>query len=411
MVSDDSTRGPVSPHQDEFALRERAEELQQRLRQRFDVPLSRATEISRRTKALFPVRVWQQFSRNNGFLLAAGISYQALFAVFAAIYVAFAIVGLWLGGNQEAITALIDVVNHYVPGLIGDDSAPFSVEDVRAIAEGGTSVFSITGAIALVTLVWTAIGFVTYTRRAVRDMFGLPYDTRSPILLKARDFLAAVIFGIVLVVGSLLSAIATWALSIIFTVVGLNTHSPLFDGSLRAGTLIVAFALNTLALAALVRFLSGTNLRWRIIWPGALLGGAGLAVLQIAAGLLVRYTPSNPLLATFALFVGLLLWFRGTGIVILIAVAWIATAAKDADIPLQPLTEQERAVQEHHALLLAAQVRLRNANAERASAPWYRHRAADRAVHSAERELAEIQASAPPAPKSGVRPTTTPSVS
>lgn len=47
--------------------------------------------------AWFPVRVWRHFLIHNGFLLAAGVSYQALFASFAAIYVAFAIAGLWLG--------------------------------------------------------------------------------------------------------------------------------------------------------------------------------------------------------------------------------------------------------------------------------------------------------------------------
>lgn len=393
----DSTRASEDAGDEEQSLRERGEEIQQRIRQHLDAPLNRANEISRRTMELFPVRVWKQFSTNNGFLLAAGVSYQALFAVFAAIYLGFAIVGIWLGGNEEAVTALIDVINHYVPGLIGDDPAAFSEEQVRGIAEGSVGVFSITGAIALITLIWTAIGFVTYTRRAVRDMFGLPYDTRSFVLLKLRDLLAAVIFGVALVLGSALSAIGTWALGIIFTLVGLSSHSELFDVALRASTLVISFALNAAALAALVRFLSGTQLRWRVIWPGVLLGGAGLAVLQVAAGLLVRYTPANPLLATFALFIGLLLWFRGTGVVILFAAAWIATSAKDADVPLQ--TAEERLAEEHRALLIAAEVRVREAIAERRKAPWYRRWSADRAVRSAEAELARLQAAAAAAPE------------
>ena len=44
--------------------------------------------------------------------------------------------------------------------------------------------------------------------------------------------------------------------------------------------------------------------------------------------------PRNPLLATFAVFIGLLLWFRLVGIITLVAAAWIAVAAQDADIPL-----------------------------------------------------------------------------
>ncbi|MFM9776348.1 hypothetical protein ACKI1Z_42485, partial [Streptomyces galilaeus] len=85
------------------------------LRERLDAPLSAATEITRKTLALFPVRVWRHFLQHNGFLLAAGVSYQALFAFFAVIYVAFATVGVWLGGSPGAVHALIDVINGYIP--------------------------------------------------------------------------------------------------------------------------------------------------------------------------------------------------------------------------------------------------------------------------------------------------------
>ena len=71
--------------------------------------------------AWFPIRVWRHFLQHNGFLLGAGISYQALFAIFAAIYVAFAITGLWLGGNVDAVNAMIALINSYIPGLISDE--------------------------------------------------------------------------------------------------------------------------------------------------------------------------------------------------------------------------------------------------------------------------------------------------
>ncbi len=58
------------------------------LRERFDEPIERATEITRRTLAWFPIRVWRHFLQHNGFLLAAAISYQSLFAIFAVLYTA-----------------------------------------------------------------------------------------------------------------------------------------------------------------------------------------------------------------------------------------------------------------------------------------------------------------------------------
>lgn len=379
---------------EEETLRARWEATQASLRLRFGEPISRATRLTRRTLAWFPVRVWRHFLQHNGFLLAAGVSYQALFATFAGIYVAFAIAGLWLGGSQEAIDALIDLINIYFPGLISEDGL-FTPEEVAEIATTNAGVLGITGIIALVTLIWTAIGFVTFSRRAVRDIFGLPPDLRSYVFLKARDFIGAVLFAIALLLGFVATSIGTWALDLVFSLLGLGSASGWYGIATRIGTILISFAVFSGALGALIRFLTGTKLPWRRIWPGALLGGAAITVLQLFTGWLFLYTPSNALLATFAIFVGLLLWFRIIGIIMLVAAAWIAVAARDADVPLLPKSEAERLAEEHAALLLAARVRLRTAREARESAAWFQVWVADRAVRAAEQELSQVEASAP----------------
>nr|WP_201470275.1 YihY/virulence factor BrkB family protein [Microbacterium hydrocarbonoxydans] len=365
---------------------------------RLDAAVERATVLTQRTLALFPVRVWRHFLQHNGFLLAAGVSYQALFAIFAAIYVAFAIAGLWLGGSTEAVDAMIDLINSYIPNLIQDEGGVFTRQQVQEIAAGTAGVLSVTGLIAFGTVIWTAIGWVTFSRRATRDIFGLPPDRRSYIILKARDLLAALLFGASLIAGSLLSSASAVALSWILDLLGWESA---LDGltSIRIGTVLVSFALLSAALAAMVRFLTGTSLHWGTIWPGAILGGAAMTVLQFGAGFLLSYTPTNPLLATFAIFIGLLLWFRVNGVVMLVASSWIAVAAQDRDLPLQPQTEAERRVAEHETLVQAARIRLRDAQAARDSARWYRMLLAQRAVHAAEAELAHLEATAPPPPE------------
>lgn len=391
---------------EERRLRARWESEEEHLHERFEAPLSRASALTRRTLAWFPVRVWRHFLQHNGFLLAAGVSYQALFATFAGIYVAFAIAGLWLGGSQEAIDGLIKLINSYIPGLISDNGL-FTPAQVTAIATSNAGVLGITGAVALGALVWTAIGFVTYTRRAVRDIFGLPPDLRGYVYLKARDFLGAVLFALGLLLGFVATSIGTWALDSVFSLWGRTDSSGLYGIATRIGTIIISFVIFSGALAALIRFLTGTKLPWRRIWPGALLGGGAITVLQLFTGWLFVYTPSNVLLATFAIFVGLLLWFRIIGIVMLVAAAWIAVAAADDAVPLLPQTEAERLAKEHEALVIAARVRLRTARQVRAEAPWYRTWSADRAVRAAQQELAEVEASAPPsAPPSTPAPTT-----
>ena len=370
------------------------------LRERFDEPIERATEITRRTLAWFPIRVWRHFLRHNGFLLAAAISYQSLFAIFAVLYTAFAIVGVWLGGSQPAIDALISIVNSYIPGIIGEAPGQGLVTraDVAAIAQQSASVLAITGAVAFLVALWTAIGFVTFTRRAVRDIFGLRFDSRNYVLLKARDFVAAALFGLALVLGAALSWIAGGAVELIFDLLGLEGSSGWVWIVSRIASILVAFALNTAALAGLIRFLTGTSLQWRLILPGAALGGGAMIVLQFGAGLLLYYSPSNPLLATFSVVIGFLLWFRLVGIVILVAASWVALTATDADVPIIEQNEDDRRRAEHQALLLAAQVRLRDARDARAHAAWWQAWTARADVRRAEDELARVEASAPPPP-------------
>jgi len=393
-----SKQDPETP--DDETLRERWDAASTALRQRFDEPLTRASEITRRTLAWFPIRVWRHFLRSNGFLLAASISYQSLFAMFAVVYVAFAVIGIWLGASttasSRAIDTMIRIINLYIPNLISDkEGALISPDAVTEVTRQASGVLAVTGAIALIVAAWTAIGFVTFTRRAVRDIFGLPFDTRNYILLKARDLGAAALFGLGLIAGALVSWITSGALDALLDTFGLTDRGWSQVG-VKALSAAVAFIVNTIALAGLFRFLAGASLPWRRIWPGSVLGGAAMAVLQVAVGLLFAYTPSNPLLATFSVMIAFLLWFRLIGIVILVASSWIAVSAADREIPVAEPSEAERALAEHEALLLAAHVRLRDARVARRAAPWWRHRRADRAVHDAENELARVEASAPP---------------
>lgn len=362
---------------------------------RLDAAVERATALTRRTLGLFPVRVWRHFLHHNGFLLAAGVSYQALFAIFAAIYLAFAIAGLWLGGSTEAVDGMIDIINSYIPNLIQDQGGVFTPDQVREIAASTTGILSVTGLIALGTVIWTAIGWVTFSRRATRDIFGLPPDRRSYVILKARDLLAALIFGVSLIVGSLLSSASAVALAWILSLLGWGSALGGLT-SIRIGTVLVSFAVLSAALAAMVRFLTGTSLHWGTIWPGALLGGGAMTILQFGAGFLLSYTPSNPLLATFAIFIGLLLWFRVNGVVMLVASSWIAVSAQDRDLPLLSQTDAERRLAEYRTLLDAARIRVREAHAARDDAPWYRAWQAERSLRAAEKELESLEASAPP---------------
>ena len=140
-------------------MRERVE----LLGERFEEPIQTVTTITHRTMALFPVRVWRWFLFRNGFLLSAGMSYQALFAVFAAVYVLFAGAGLWLFGSEETVQAVINLINTYVPGLIGTEGRDHPGPALEA-ADSLHQPVRLDRRRALAGFIWTAIGWITYSR-------------------------------------------------------------------------------------------------------------------------------------------------------------------------------------------------------------------------------------------------------
>ncbi|MFD5226814.1 YihY/virulence factor BrkB family protein [Microbacterium sp. NPDC058342] len=306
------------------------------MRARLTRSAGRAVVLARRTTRLLPIRVWRRFLRRNGFLLSAGMAYQALFALFALLYAAFAVAGIWVGGSGPAIDALIRVANSYLPGVISDAGTGLAtVEQVHEVAASTAGAFTVTGLIAMAVVLWTAIGAVTFTRRAVRDVFGLPFDPRGYLLLKVRDAAAALAFGIALLAGAALSVGGVWALTQLFDLLGWQMPDGAYPALVRGSSVLVIVAIDIAAIALLVRFLTGTSIRWRTIWPGAALGGTAVAALQLGAGLLFAHTPGNPLLAAFAVMVALLLWCRLVAAVILLSATWIAIGAHDRGEPLE----------------------------------------------------------------------------
>lgn len=406
----DATEQAAAPEEPERnGVRGRFEAVSAPLRERLDEPIAKVEDLTQRTLELFPVRVWRHFLARNGFLLTAGMSYQSLFAMFAAIYIVFAIAGLWLFNDTDTLEALILLINTYAPGLVGENGI-ITPEALEEAATASTSLFGWTGAVALGGLIWTAIGWVTYTRMAVRSTFGLPRDDRAYLYLKGRDFLAAALFGSAILVAAVLSIAATGFLDWIFSLFGidLTAESPIVTTTLQFGALLVVFVIDTLALAVMFRFLSGAAMPWYRMWSGSLLGSVALSVLQLAGGWVLSWAGGNPLLATFTVVVALLLWFRIASIIILVAAAWIAVEAADRNESLRRVSaaqlEAERLQREHEALVTAAQVKLRRARTDLAEARWYERPAANRRLARRQRELADLEASAPPPPPARPHP-------
>jgi len=70
-----------------------------------------------------PWRTFSHFTDVGGGVLSAGMSYQALFAVFAGIWVGFGVFSIQLVSRPELLQSLIEQINVFIPGLIGENGA------------------------------------------------------------------------------------------------------------------------------------------------------------------------------------------------------------------------------------------------------------------------------------------------
>lgn len=298
----------------------------------------RAQELFARVMQLKPVRVFTLYGARRGPLLSAGMSFQAVFAVFAAIWVTFSVAGLVLRANPDLSDALLDLLGNAVPGLIDDGNGgaidPQDLFDVGALTW--------IGAIGLVGTLLTAIGWLDFARNAVRDIAQLAAPPTLFLLLKVKDLGLAIAFGALLIISAAISVGSTAALTTVFSWWDMDRDSVGTVVAVRVVGLALTFAIDTGVLVALYRVLAGVPIPWKPLIQGSLLAAAALGILKVLGSTLLGNASSNPLLASFAVIIGLLLWFNLICQVILIGAAWVVVSATDAGVPLDPIGERER---------------------------------------------------------------------
>jgi membrane protein len=270
-----------------------------------------------------PVRAALLYTERRGPMLADSVTYRALFSVFAGVLLGFSIAALWLAGNPDAWRAIIDAVQAAVPGLIGENGV-IDASDLRTPAS-----FSIAGIVSLVALIGAALGAIGSLRTAVRVVAGTVQDDILWIWVILRNLALGIGIGASFVLAAAVTFVGQLGVSWIADLLGLPADSAAVAWTVRLLSLLVVFALDAGLIVAIFLLLSGVRPAARSLWAGALLGAFGLIVLQELSGLFVGGATSNPLLASFASLLALLIWLNLSSQVILVACAYIVTAEEE----------------------------------------------------------------------------------
>ncbi|SDH78763.1 YihY/virulence factor BrkB family protein [Agrococcus jejuensis] len=257
------------------------------------------------------MRALQHYGAAKGPVFAQGMTLSAFLSLFAALFIGFAIFAAVLGGNDALRDRVIEAVAGSVPGLLGTGpEGEGGVIPVDTLLQ--SSVLSWGSAIAAVAILITAIGWIGVSREGFRAVFHLPDVRSNAIALKAGDLGVAVGIGL-LVLASAALLVVTSAVADALGIGGVG----------QVVGLLAQLALDAAIVALLYRFAGRLRLPWSQLIGASLACAVAFAVLKQFAALLLT-GGSNPLVASFAAILGILVWLGFVNQILLVALSWLA---------------------------------------------------------------------------------------
>ncbi|MCO6004718.1 YihY/virulence factor BrkB family protein [Actinoallomurus purpureus] len=259
-------------------------------------------------------RAYDRYERHRGNRLAAALTFYGFLSFFPLVALAFAVMGYAVAVSPGARDYVTKAISEILPGIA--DKLP--VQQI-ADAKAGAGVFALLG------LSWSGLGWIGVWREFLRTMWtGDPEDDANPILKKLADLAVLLVLGLTLLASVALSGLATSATHAVLHAAGVD-HVPGAGTVLRLVAIGVAVVADTFVFLVLFSRLSGTRAPWRRLLRGCLFGALGFEALKLLGAYLVGHVVRNPLYASFAVIVGLLIWINVVSRFVLFTAAWTAT--------------------------------------------------------------------------------------
>lgn len=284
--------------------------------------------ISARINVLRPVRAFRHYSLQRGPLMSAGIGFNMFFSITGLLTTGFSIAGLVLRGQPALLDTIVTSVAQSAPGLLKVNGGEGLVDPQEMLNPDGLGWTAVIG--SLVTIV-TSLRWISGIRDGLRGVLDLPPLLVNPILLKLRDAGILLLLGVALVLSAGASLVfgtaAQWVadfLQLTDAVAGPLTTSIKISVPLVLGW-VTAFIMYRLA--------AGLRLSRRALLEGTILAAVGTTVLQIFSTELLAGAGRNPILASFAIIIGLLIWFNLVSQVYLVSAGWAAVREADLRTP------------------------------------------------------------------------------
>lgn len=262
------------------------------------------------------VRAHVRYRDSRGGSLAGAATFFGFLSFFPLVALAFSVAGYAAALDPHAAARLRTVIHSVLPGLAGQ----LPIESIAAARAGA-------GIAGLLGLLIAGLGGVGSLREGLHVIWGSAVDSGNVVIRKATDAGVLAVLGCCLLATAAASALAVSAGRYLLRWAGVGSFVP---GQLVVRLLAIAVALifDTVMFAVVFSRLSGARLARKQLAHGAVAAAAGFQVLNVAGVYLVAHTTRNPVYASFAVTVGLLVWINLVARLTFLAAAWTATASR-----------------------------------------------------------------------------------
>lgn len=271
------------------------------------------------------------YVERNADVLAGSITFFGFLALFPSLLLATSVFGFILAGRPELLDEVIAQIVEYIPGAAGDQL----IEALNAAIDSRGAV----GIVGLLGLLYAGLGWISKLRLAIQTLWQGTPEQGNFLKDNGRDLLTLVGVGGGLAVSLAVTAVGTAAASFLVELVGLTD----FPGiNVITGALAIALALagSTLVFAWLFARLSGHDIRFRSVLPGAILAAVGFEILKLIGGFYLSLVSNSVSAGAFGSVVGILLFIFLASRFLLFCVAWTATLPRFARLGLGPSDSQ-----------------------------------------------------------------------
>ncbi len=289
--------------------------------------MTAAKALLARVQATHAWRSWQRYGQARGSVLAGGVTYLGFFSLVPALVLGFTIFGFVLRSQPDLFDRVVASISQTLPGIVKDTAHPSGIID--AANPPSPNALSITGAISVVTLLLGGLGWIGALREGVRAVFGEPPRQVNPVKGKLLDIVVLATLGLAVLLSGVLSTVVNAAGPWLLGLVGVGEASTPGTVLLSVAAVAVVFVVDLGIMLVVLRLLSGVGLPRADLVQAAAVGAAGLGILKLASGLLLKSAANKPLLASFAVIIGLLLLINVISRIMLLSAAWAATTAVD----------------------------------------------------------------------------------